>query len=105
MIADNNDKPPRFLWSDQGQEYLGKDFKRLAEDLDVQIYHTVSDQGSATSERFIRSLREVLAKLQTERLTKNWVDLLPKALDIYNHRKQPGGECQWVGPLNPVTFK
>ena len=43
VIADNDDKPPRFLWSDQGQEYLGSSFKKLCDDLDVQIYHTVSE--------------------------------------------------------------
>ena len=38
-------------------------------------------------ERFIRTLREILSRLQTERLTKNWCDLLPKALQMYNTKR------------------
>ena len=86
VVADNDGEPPDKVWSDMGSEFVGSEFKAKAAKLNVEIYHTLSERGSTMVERFIRTLRELLVKLQTERTTLNWVDLLPKALDIYNHR-------------------
>ena len=85
-IIKSSDRSPEKFWVDQGSEFYNKDFKKWLSDNGMSMYSTYGESKSVVVERFIRTLKDIMTKEFTEYNTRNWVKLLPKALDLYNNR-------------------
>ena len=80
-------RQPQFIWIDQGKEFLNKEFKKWATENRIGIYHTFGNGKSAIVERFNRTLKSIMWKKLTAMNSHDWVDLLPRLIEIYNNSK------------------
>ena len=85
-VIKSSDRSPEKFWIDQGTEFYNKDFKKWLADHGMSMYSTYGESKSAVVERFIRTLKDLMTKEFTEYNTRNWVELLPKVLNVYNNR-------------------
>lgn len=85
-VVKQSDRIPEKIWVDQGSEFYNKEFKAWITSQDIIMYSTFGDSKSAVVERFIRTLRELLAKNLATKNTKDWVKLLPKIVHFYNNK-------------------
>lgn len=76
---------PHVVYSDDGNEWRGK-FQELLER--NNIIHQVKDYGDHNAlgiiDRFSQTIKRMIAKYMTANDTKNWIQQLPKIVDIYN---------------------
>ena len=84
-IVKSSSRAPERIWVDQGSEFYNKDFQKWVKDNKMIMYSTYGESKSAIVERFIRTLKDMMTKLFTEKNTRNWVMLLPEVLKVYNN--------------------
>jgi len=78
---------PKFLWIDQGKEFLNKDFKAYCKKFNVKMYHTYGQGKSVMVERFNRTLKTMMWKELTAMNSHEWVSILPDLINRYNNKK------------------
>jgi hypothetical protein len=76
---------PTNIWSDEGNEFYNKDFKKFCKENNINLYHTYSGLKSVFVERFNRTLKENLYKYFTEHNTDEYLKILPNLIDEYNN--------------------
>jgi hypothetical protein len=81
-------KPPKFLWTDLGKEFVGKPMKDFLKEHGVEQYSTFSESKSSIAERFNRTM-----KLWMSNDDENWLNALPKLIDEYNNKNHTGIEA------------
>lgn len=80
-----NHKPPNFLHTDKGREFINRDFKQLLKEQEIKLYHTENEEKSSIVERFNRTLNQKM-KVQFElRQSFRWVDLIQDLINKYNN--------------------
>ena len=79
---------PNMAQFDRGTEFYNVSVKSVFRRYNVRWYSTDSKLKASLIERFIRSLRELIAKaLYKQENQKKYIDILPKLIKIYNNRK------------------
>lgn len=78
---------PKFLWIDEGKEFLNKEFKSYCKKFGVEMYHTYGRGKSVIVERFNRTLKTWMWKELTAENTHEWIPILPQLITKYNNRK------------------
>ena len=77
------------LTSDQGSEFISKEFRELL--VEAQVSHYTAQEGDHSSqgviERVNRTLKQLLSRYMTVYKTKVWIDVLPKLVTNYNNSK------------------
>ena len=91
---------PRKIWFDKEKAIYSKEMKKFLDDNNIELYSTENEGKSVIAERFIRTMRESLAKIKTEaeltksadkgRLSGNWIKELPNILMFYNNHFHRG---------------
>ena len=79
---------PKFIRTDQGKEFLNKEFKNLLEK--YHIYHFTSKNQTikcSIVERFNRTLKGKMYKYFTSKGTRIWYNILDKLVLAYNNTK------------------
>ena len=74
------------LRTDQGVEFLNRDFRQALEKRGIHHYLARSANKAVNAERFFRSFKPVLLRA-AQKLKKSWVKLLPELTEAYNNRK------------------
>ena len=77
---------PKYIWSDREPAFLSKEMQQFFKDNNVKIYHTNSHLKAVVTERFNRSLRELMMKEFTKNNNTVWYNILPKLIKTYNNR-------------------
>jgi len=89
-IITSSKRTPKFVWSDEGKEFLGKDFKAIMNKYNAEQYNTQSEIKSSVIERWNRTLKEKMERKMTElkllEKPANWVDVLSDIVQEYNRK-------------------
>ena len=81
-----NIKQPNKLWTDQGSEFINKNFKQFLSDRNIELYHVYNEGKACMIERFNRTLGEMIQKYLTSHQTEKYIDVLQKLVDEYNNK-------------------
>ena len=76
---------PKLVQSDQGTEFYNKIFQKLLKQHNIKHYSVYSTMKACIAERFIRTLKNKIYRLFTEKGTHKWIDLLPTIIKQYNN--------------------
>ena len=79
-------KPPKRIWVDQGKEFWNKTFRQLLDKHNIVLYHVYNEGKATVVERLNRSLGEMIQKHMTATKSKNYINVLQKLINDYNHR-------------------
>ncbi len=85
-VVKESGRSPEKIWVDKGTEFYNKSFKAWASSKDITIYSTFGDSKSVVVERFIRTLRDLLATKFSAAHSQAWVKMLPSIMNFYNHK-------------------
>ena len=77
---------PAKLWTDQGSEFINRNFKKFLEQNNIELYHVFNEGKANVIERFNRTLGEIIQKHMTTNQTTKYIDVLQQLLDQYNNR-------------------
>lgn len=77
---------PKYIWVDDGKEFLGV-FKKLCENLGIQLYSTKSLVKAAYAERAIRSLKNLIYRYMENSNTFRYITRLPSLVSTMNSRE------------------
>ena len=77
-------KQPKKVWVDDGTEFLGA-FKDLCNKRGIQLYSTFSEKKTASAERNIRSLKNIINR-NLEKWTYSYLDKLDSFVKTINSR-------------------
>lgn len=83
-VVTESKREPRFLWVDEGKEFVNNDMKKWREENKIGMYHTYGRGKSVIVERFNRTLKTNMWKTLTAENSHSWVELLPKLITDYN---------------------
>lgn len=78
---------PLTIWTDQGQEYLGKAFQDYLKKINVKHYYTYSKLKSTSCERVNRTILSKLFKWMSAAKSKRWIDIIQSIISTYNDEK------------------
>ena len=81
-----NKNKPYYIWSAEEPSFLSKEMQQFFKDNNVKIYHTNSHLKAVVSERFNRSLTELMMKEFVKNNNTVWYNILPKLIKIYHNR-------------------
>ena len=79
-------RKPAKLWTDQGSEFINRNFKKFLEQNNIELYHVFNEGKANVIERFNRTLGEMIQKHMTTNQTTEYIDVLQKILQEYNNR-------------------
>jgi hypothetical protein len=77
----------KFIWSDQGKEFINKIANAYYKKHGIKQYSTFGEHKAAIIERFNRTLKTNMWKYFTAKNTRRWVDELPWLMEKYNSSK------------------
>ena len=77
---------PNKLWTDQGSEFINRNFKKFLEQNNIELYHVYNEGKANVIERFNRTLGEMIQKHMTTNQTTKYIDVLQKILHEYNNK-------------------
>lgn len=77
---------PRLLHCDRGREYVNKEFKRILDKYNIQMYHTFNEEKSAIAERLNRTLNKKIKVLFEIHGDHRWLSWLPDIVREYNEK-------------------
>ena len=78
------DRLPKHVASDQGKEFIGKEFQQLLRSNGIKYFHTNSNLKNTQVERFNRSLMQRISRWMTSSKSKNYRPVLQDIVDGYN---------------------
>ena len=78
-------KKPDFIRTDRGSEFANREINRLLRRYQVGHILSLNKTKANYAERVIRTIKDKLGKYLEKRETHEWIDVLPKITDNYNH--------------------
>ena len=85
-ILINSKRKPNLIESDRGKEFYNNIFQDFLNKNNIKLYSRNSSFGSVFSERFNRTIRDLLKKIVFEQGDAKWIDVLPIITKQYNNR-------------------
>ena len=79
-------RKPKFIWSNKESSFFFKEMLKFFENSNVKIYYTNSNLKAVVTERFNRSLKELMMKEFVKNNNTVWYNILPKLIKFYNNR-------------------
>ena len=77
---------PYMVRSDKGVEFKNQYFSKHLLEKKIRLFFSAPPHKSSRSEMSIKKFKSIMAKLMSVNKGKNWVQLLPDALHILNHK-------------------
>jgi hypothetical protein len=78
QILKNSSRCPSLLQVDQGKEFYGKAFLKMAAEYKIKVFSTYSEIKNSICERWNRTLLERLSRIWTHRNSYKYIDVLPQ---------------------------
>jgi transposase InsO family protein len=85
IIIENSSRKPNNLQSDQGTEFLNKEFKEYLEEIGVGHYYVNSELKASVVERFNRTIKEKIYRYFTYKNTYDYISVLGDLVQSYNN--------------------
>ena len=86
-ILISSKRKPNLIESDRGKEFYKNIFQDFLNKNNIKLYSRNSSYGAVFSERFNRTIRDLLKKIIVfEQGDANWIDILPTITKQYNNR-------------------
>ena len=85
-ILINSKRKPNLIESDRGKEFYNNIFRDFLNKNNIKLYSRNNSLCAVFAERFNRTIRDLLKKLDFEKGDGNWVDILPIITKQYNNR-------------------
>ena len=85
-ILKSSRRKPNLIESDDGSQFVGKFFTNLLNTKNIQRYSKNTSLGAVFSERYNKSIGNLLKKPVFERCDGNWIDVMPTITKQYNNR-------------------
>ena len=82
----NSKGKPNLIETDRGKEFYNNIFQDFLNKNNIKLYSRNSSFGSVFSERFNRTIRDLLKKIVFEQGDAKWIDVLPIITKQYNNR-------------------
>ena len=79
-------RSPNLIESDRGKEFYNKNFQDFLNKNNIKLYSRKSSYGAVFSERFNRTIRDLLKRPVFEKGDGKWIDILPVITKQYNNR-------------------
>ena len=94
------------LWVDSGTEWYNKPTLDICNKHGVKIYSAYNRRQKACfPERAIRSIKNKLYKIMTDRNTNRYIDFLQDVIDSYNNSQHRGILCRYPNEVHNMTDK
>ena len=77
-ISVTSKRKPNLVEFDGGKEFYNKFFQDFLNENSIKIYSRSSSYGAVFTERFNRTIRDLLTRPVSEKGDGNWIDVLPK---------------------------
>jgi len=74
------------LWTDQGSEFINRNFKKFLEANNIELYHVFNEGKANVIERFNRTLGKMIQRHMTTNQTTKYINVLQNLLDEYNNK-------------------
>ena len=85
-ILVNSIRSPNLIESDRGKEFYNNFFQDLLNKNNIKLYSRNTYLGAVFSERFNKTIRDLLKRLVFEKGDGNWIDVLSTITKQYNNR-------------------
>ena len=85
-ILINSKRKPNLIESDRGKEFYNNIFQDFLNENNIKLYSRNSSYGAVFTERFNRTIRDLLKKIVFEQGDAIWVDILPTITKQYNKK-------------------
>ena len=85
-ILTNSKRKPNLIESDRGKEFYNNIFQDFLNKNDIKLYSRNSSYGAVFSERFNRTIRDLLKKIVFEQGDAKWIDVLQTITKQYNNK-------------------
>ena len=79
-------RKPNLIETDRGKEFYNNIFQDFLNKNNIKLYSRNTSLGAVFTERFNRSIRDLLKKIVFENGDANWIDVLPAITNQYNER-------------------
>ena len=79
-------RKPNLIETDRGKEFYNNIFQSFLNNNNIKLYSRHTYLGAVFSERFNRTIRDLLKRPVFEKGDANWIDVLPKITKQYNNR-------------------
>jgi len=80
-------RKPQKLWTDQGGEFVNRDFAKWRKERDIGIVHTFGAGKSVIAERLVKTVKTAMWRRLTAENSHRWVEILPDLMKTYNNTK------------------
>ena len=84
-IINSSKRKPHLIESDDGKEFVNKDFNEYLKLNNIKRYSRYTSHGAVFAERFNRTLRNLLKKPVFLKGNANWIDELQTVTKLYNN--------------------
>ena len=85
-IIINSKRKPNLIETDRGKEFYNNIFQDFLNKNNIKLYSRNSSYGAVFAERFNRTIRDLLKKIDFEQGDANWIDILQSITKQYNNR-------------------
>jgi hypothetical protein len=92
IISDG--RKPINLQCDEGTEFINTTFKRLCREQNINLYHVESDKKASIVERVLRTLKEKLWRVFTDRGQYIYHDIIDDIIQNYNNCYHRSIKCK-----------
>ena len=94
----------RYIFSDQGGEYIGNHTQKLYEKFNIIRYSVKNRRFKcAIAERVVKTIKERIHKYFTQNNTLKYIDILKKVEDAYNNSEHKGLGYQTPNRVHAMT--
>ena len=94
----------RYIFSDQGGEYIGNHTQKLYEKFNIIRYSVKNRRFKcAIAERVVKTVKERIHKYFTQNNTLKYIDILKKVEDAYNNSEHKGLGYQTPNRVHAMT--
>ena len=85
-ILVSSKRSPNLIESDRGKEFYNNNFQDFLNKINIKLHSRNSSYGAVFAERFNRTIRDLLKKIDFEQSDAKWIDILPTIMKQYNKR-------------------
>ena len=96
---------PNRLRMDKGNEFYNQQLKAVLTANNVMFYSTEDEEKSSVVERWNRTMKDIMWKYFTAKITQKYIDVLPIMVEKYNNTYQRSIKLTPSDARNPASYQ
>ena len=104
-LWNSGQKPPKYLWTDKGKEFVNKLMQELLKKNNVHMYWTENEEKSCIVERWNRTIKRIMWKYFTTHRTGVYSTILPDLIQKYNTTYHHSIQCTPTDARKPSNHQ